>query len=201
MRFLAFTCLGLLFFTGCSVSPTGSAETYGTQDQDWLVKLATYRVRDETIIKSQDKAPLNIEDLRDLIAKELPEEDLLDLIGKLGVSPKLSSSELSQLESLGTSPKVLRKLGQTPSVSKILKPLPPKTEPLMTKSAPKQKVEEKIIEQKKPTPKKPEAIIPEEKQPEKIAPSETKNRSRHPSELSSDFKNFTPPFNDPQSRR
>jgi len=201
MRFLAFTCLGFLLFTGCAVSPTGSSDTNGAHDQDWLVKLATYRVRDETIIKSQDKVPLNIEDLRDLIAKELPEEDLLDLIGKLGISPKLSNSELSQLESLGTSPAVLRKLGQSPTPSKILKPAPPKTEPLITKAAPKQKVEEKIIEQKKPTPKKPEAIIPEEKPPEKIPSSETKNKRRHPSELSSDFKNFTPPFNDPQSRR
>lgn len=197
MRFLAFTSLGLLLFTGCSVSPTGDQETSGTQDQDWLVKLATYRVRDETIIKSQDIIPLNIEDLRDLIAKELPEEDLLDLVGKLGVSPKLSSSELTQLESLGTSATVLRKLGQTPSVSKILKPSPPKTEPLITKPILKQKA----VEQKNPTPSKTETMIPEEKRTEKTTSSDSQNRSRHPSELSSDFKKFTPPFNDPQSRR
>lgn len=197
MRFLAFTSLGLLLFTGCSVSPTGRSGTYGTRDQDWLVKLATYRVRDETIIKSQDKIPLNMEDLRDLIAKELPEEDLLDLVEKLGVSPKLSSSELAQLESLGTSATVLQKLGQTPSVSKIVKPVPPKTEPLMTKPIPKQKE----VEHPKPSPSKMETALPEEKHSEITAPLESKNRRRHPSELSSDFKNFTPPFNDPQSRR
>ncbi len=198
-----FALFTLILLWGCAVSPTGSNQAAGARDQDWLIKLATYRVRDETILKSQDKVPLNMEDLRDLLAKELDEKDLLDLVNELGVAPKPLAAELSELTSLGASPSLLHLLGKTKTTSDRLasKPLPPPTVPLITKSIQKQrpKETEEVIKLTVPEKKVIKPVYDENKTNSLSAPLKIKKRA--PSSLSSDPKHLIPNLNDPHSKR
>ncbi len=206
MRFLALLIF-LFLLIGCAVSPTGSHQETGKGDQEWLIKLATYRVRDETIIKSQDKIPLNMSDLRDLALKDVSEEDLIDLIDDLGVTPKLQSAELAELSSLGASPKVLQHLGETKATPPKIVPQKIVTttsatpsEPLALKPIQRQSSKSNPIQVTKTSPHKEEPKKNVERE-NMIMPTSPKSKSLHPSRLSSDSKMYAPPINDPNSRR
>jgi hypothetical protein len=179
-----------LFWVGCSVSPLGSSSADGVQDHDWLVKLSTLRVKDETILKTQDKVALNFEDLCELLNKEIQNDDLLSLVDELGVSPKLRKDELTQLEELGATPRLLQKLGQTAPLR-------------VARSTPKEKIEPvKTAPASTPDPSPETEGVYVAKTPEPENKSEkTQQKRRAPSRISSDPKNVKIHTLDPLSRR
>jgi hypothetical protein len=118
----------ILFFNSCAHNSSASGDSYSEMiDQDWLFKLSTLRVRDETILKTQDRLPLNFSDLEELFRKELEATDIQYLSENLGVSPALTAHELTQLQSLGAPTTLLKRLGMTPTKTSI------PTSPLMVR--------------------------------------------------------------------
>ncbi|MES2310596.1 MAG: hypothetical protein V4507_17215, partial [Verrucomicrobiota bacterium] len=116
-------------------------------------------------------------------------DDLLSLVGELGVSPKLKRDEIHQLEQLGATPELLRKLGQTTPLQVS-----------RTVTVQKEKVEntKPIV----PPPSDSDSPLPS-----KSTETETKSeatpppKKRTPATLSSDHKNVILHTLDPNSKR
>lgn len=198
MRSIGFLWMIPLFWVGCAVSPLGSSDPDGVQDHDWLVKLSTLRVKDETILKTQDKVALNFDDLCELLNKEIESDDLLSLVDELGVNPKLRKDELTQLEQFGATPQLLQKLGQSAPLRVARSTPKEKIEPVKKAPAPTpdpSHEEEGVFVAKRPTSES-------ENKPQNNSNSDkTQQKRRSPSRLSSDPKHVIIHTLDPLSRR
>lgn len=173
----------LLFLNSCAQNSPTTGESYSEMiDHDWLFKLSTLRVRDETILKTQDRVALNYSDIEELVKKELEAEDIQYLAKTLGISPALSSREIQQLQSMGASPSVLQSLGFTTTPSTPPAIIPRKASPL----APEAKYAVKTT---------PKVVSPEKKTPEK------KKATSLAPQIPSTYTQPNPPSFDPMSRR